>query len=309
MVVRYGSTGPNNILGTSGNDTLYGWAQGGNASSTSGNDTLTGGAGNDKLFGGTANDSLIGGTGNDSLDGGTGSDKLNGGTGNDIYVINTTSDIITEATGAGTDTVRSSVTYTLGANLENLTLTGTGSINGTGNSLNNIVFGNLDSNILTGRDGNDTLDGNFGYDTLIGGNGNDTLQGGPDSDRLSAGAGDDVLIGYWPGSPQPPGFGEYDTLVGGAGGDVFFLGDSLGGVAYSSYEDYGYDYGYAIITDFDYSEGDKFQVSGTDYILSYGDYGIGTSNSDTAIYYNNNDLIAIVQDTTNVLFPDDFISV
>ena len=158
----------------------------------------------------------IGGTGNDLLDGGTGSDRLNGGTGNDIYVVNTTSDIITEAANFGTDTVRSSVTYTLGSNLENLTLTGTRAINRTGNGLNNFLFANAANNNLNGGAGNDTLDGDFGNDNLIGGDGNDS----------------------------------------GSGGDVFFLGDSLGGVAYEGES-------YAIITDFYYGEGDKFQVSGT----------------------------------------------
>ena len=87
----------------------------------------------------------------------------------------------------GKDSIQSSVTYTLGANLKNLKLLGTNPINGTGNNLNNFVFGNSANNILNGRGGNDTLDGNLGNDTLNGGDGNDSLQGGPGNDVLNGG--------------------------------------------------------------------------------------------------------------------------
>ena len=69
MAPIYGTTGPDTRNGTLGNDTIYGWANGGNASSTSGNDTLNGAGGNDTLYGGTGNDSLTGGPGNDTLNG------------------------------------------------------------------------------------------------------------------------------------------------------------------------------------------------------------------------------------------------
>ena len=72
-----------------------------------------------------------------------------GGLGNDIYVVDNVGDVVTEADNAGTDTVRSSITYTLGANVENLTLTGAAAINGTGNALANIITGNGAANILT----------------------------------------------------------------------------------------------------------------------------------------------------------------
>lgn len=117
---------------------------------------LYGNVTNDTLFGLGGDDTLSGGAGNDTLDGGTGADGMTGGTGNDFYVVDSSGDVVTEHTGQGTDTVQSSLTYTLGANLENLTLTGGLAINGSGNSLNNILIGNAGANVLTGGAGNDT---------------------------------------------------------------------------------------------------------------------------------------------------------
>ncbi|MBD2154170.1 calcium-binding protein [Leptolyngbya sp. FACHB-16] len=135
--------------------------------------TLVGNSGNNILRGFGANDNLLGGTGNDSLDGGTGSDTLNGGLGNDTYVVDSTGDFASEVAG-GTDLVQSSVTHSLSLNLENLTLTGTANINGTGNDKSNRLLGNSGNNALTGNDGNDFLNGGAGADTLNGGFGNDT---------------------------------------------------------------------------------------------------------------------------------------
>ncbi len=101
-------------------------------------------------------------------------DTLKGGAGNDTYVINR-SDIITENAGAGTDTVRSSSSYTLGNNLENLVLTGSAGLNGTGNVLANVITGNAGANQLKGMDGNDILIGGAGADTSDGGNGADVI--------------------------------------------------------------------------------------------------------------------------------------
>ncbi|MBE9218110.1 beta strand repeat-containing protein [Dolichospermum flos-aquae] len=124
----------------------------------------------------TGNDTLNGGAGNDTLDGGGGIDALIGGTGNDIYIVDSSTDIIVENANEGTDGIQSSVTYSIAAktNIENLTLTGTAAINGTGNAANNVITGNSGNNTLNGGAGNDTLDGAAGTDTLIGGLGNDT---------------------------------------------------------------------------------------------------------------------------------------
>jgi Ca2+-binding RTX toxin-like protein len=138
----------------------------------------TGNAGNNVLTGNSANNILNGGDGNDTLNGGAGVDTLIGGLGNDVYQVDSTTDVITENTGEGTDTIQSSVTFSLAAfpNIENLTLTGSSAINGTGNAANNILNGNTANNTLNGGDGNDTLNGNTGVDTLIGGLGNDIYQ-------------------------------------------------------------------------------------------------------------------------------------
>ena len=137
--------------------------------------SITGNAAADVLAGGLGNDTLNGGLGNDTLNGGAGADTMIGGLGNDSYYVDSTADIITENLNEGTDSVFSIIDYTLGDNLENLTLTGTTAINGTGNALNNSITGNAADNVLTGGLGNDTLNGGAGADTLIGGFGNDSL--------------------------------------------------------------------------------------------------------------------------------------
>ncbi|WP_242046150.1 MULTISPECIES: LamG-like jellyroll fold domain-containing protein [Calothrix] len=116
---------------------------------------------NDILNGGDGDDYLFGGAGNDTLNGGAGIDTLIGGLGNDIYIVDTTSDTITENAGEGTDTIESSVTFSLAnlPNIENLTLTGTSAINGAGSAANNVITGNSGNNTLNGGAGNDTLNG------------------------------------------------------------------------------------------------------------------------------------------------------
>lgn len=160
--------------------------------------------------GNALNNTLTGSTGADTLDGGAGKDTLIGGTGADTYIVDSITDVVTEATTAVTeiDKVQSSVTWTLGVNLEQLTLTGGADINGTGNTLANLITGNSGNNLLTGGTGNDTLSGGLGADTLDGGVGADSLAGGDGNDiykldniadsisETGTGTSDTAIVGY-----------------------------------------------------------------------------------------------------------------
>ncbi len=135
---------------------------------TPGNDTLTGGRGDDTLSGLAGNDTLNGGQGHDLLDGGSGADTMQGGTGNDTYVVENFFDVVTEAANEGADTVQSALlTYTLGSNVEHLTLTGTGPSAGIGNALSNVLTGNSGANLLDGKAGADTMAGGAGDDLYV----------------------------------------------------------------------------------------------------------------------------------------------
>jgi Ca2+-binding RTX toxin-like protein len=127
------------------------------------------------------------------LDGLGGEDTLIGGDGDDTYGVDSGGDVIIETATGGIDTVRSSSSYTLGANLENLVLVNPGGTWGTGNDLANVITGNDYGNSLSGVDGNDTLDGGGGKDTLNGGAGNDSLVGGTGDDRYVVDAGDTLV--------------------------------------------------------------------------------------------------------------------
>jgi hypothetical protein len=181
----FGNLGNDTLLGGTGNDSLDGHIGNDSLLGGDGNDSLNGSFGDDNLLGGIGNDTLIGGSGNDTLKGDAGADRLTGGTGDDHYYVDNTGDIVTENANEGTDKVKSTITYTLGNNLENLYLLGNSAINGTGNTLNNLVKGNEATNTLNGGNGNDTLTGNGGNDILVGGLGNDSLTGGNGTDRFT----------------------------------------------------------------------------------------------------------------------------
>ena len=147
-----------------------------NGFGNAGANVMTGNSGNNVLWGQAGNDTLIGLGGNDVLHGTAGADAMVGGTGNDVYFVENAGDTVTEASGEGTDEVRSDLNYTLGANVENLTLLAVTATSGTGNGLNNVLTGNNAANTLSGLAGNDTLEGRGGNDTLDGGNGFDTAK-------------------------------------------------------------------------------------------------------------------------------------
>ena len=169
---------------------------------TEGPDTLTGDAtqnrivglgGNDSLHGLGGDDYLEGGAGDDVLDGGPGIDTMKGGEGNDIYIVDSVNDSITEFTNQGSDWVHSSVSYTVGDEIENLMLTGNQAVNATGNASTNSLIGNAGSNRMVGNKGNDTLQGMDGHDTLDGGIGRDSMTGGIGDDAYYVDDSKDVL--------------------------------------------------------------------------------------------------------------------
>lgn len=129
--------------------------------------TLFGDEGDDFLLGLAGRDRLIGGLDNDTLNGGSDADQLFGGLGDDIYEVDLLEDDVVELEDQGVDTVRTSITYQLPNHLERLVLAGGGSVNGTGNSLNNEIIGNLADNVLSGLNGLDTMSGGAGNDTYI----------------------------------------------------------------------------------------------------------------------------------------------
>ena len=216
---------------------------------TAGNDTLTANGAN-----ATIPTLILGLNGDDVLTDGTGADTMAGGAGNDTYIVRNVGDVVIEAANEGTDTVQTTLgSYTLGANLENLTYTGTGNFTGTGNSLNNVITGGAgnDTFIATIGDGNDTYTGGAGIDTydlsrttadatvsllkgtassaqtgidklttienVTGGSGNDNITGDASNNILIGGAGNDTLDGR----------AGADTMAGGTGNDTYIVDNAL----------------------------------------------------------------------------------
>jgi Ca2+-binding RTX toxin-like protein len=221
-----------------------------------GADTIIGGSQFEFLNGGGGADVLYGNGGDDWFTGGSGIDTFYGGTGNDTYdQIDNQGEVIFENPGEGFETVTTSASYYLWANIENLVLAaGSGASFGVGNDEANVITGNQNANLLIGgaggdtltgnngndslfgQDGNDQIDGGFGVDYLVGGGGDDQLQGGDDADSLYGedgndtlnggngfvtdimvgGAGDDIIYGN-------TGDGDYDRMNGGAGNDTYYV--------------------------------------------------------------------------------------
>lgn len=214
-------SGFENVQGSAHADRLVGDAQA---------NLLEGGGGNDLIVGGAGNDTLLGGAGDDTLNGGTGADRMEGGTGNDRYVVDHVGDLVIELAGGGTDLVMSSISYTLGAHVENLNLLGT-AITGIGNELANRIMGQDSDNQLSGGGGDDILLGGGGDDTLDGGTGMDRLTGGTGADSFAfttaLGAGNvDIVTDYTVGEDRIllDSFIFGSLAAGALGADAFFLG-------------------------------------------------------------------------------------
>ena len=242
-------------------------------------------------------------------------DAMAGLGGDDTYFVNASGQTVVESASAGHDTVYSSVTFTLGDNVEDLYLTGTTAIDGTGNGLNNFIDGNSAANVLTGGDGDDVLDGGTGIDTLIGGSGNDSyfINVAGDIVTENAGEGDDTvnavvsytlganvenlaltgdhnisatgnaldnsLVGNV-GSNTLNGMAGADTMTGGAGNDFYYV-DNAGDVV-DEFVGNGHD---AVIATIDYTLGANVE----DLYVSGGAKRDGSGNAlDNAIFGNNN---------------------
>jgi Ca2+-binding RTX toxin-like protein len=164
-----GDDADNALDGRGGENTLYGYG---------GADGLWGGEDDDTLYGGDDADVLKGFGGDDELDGGDEADTMWGGTGNDLYVVDDAADVVTEYADEGIDTVNAAISYTLGAEVENLVLIGVGGLNGTGNDRDNAIIGNDYDNVLSAGDGVDTMKGLGGADIIDGGTDADTMFGG-----------------------------------------------------------------------------------------------------------------------------------
>ncbi|MFT3954125.1 MAG: hypothetical protein QM722_06945 [Piscinibacter sp.] len=180
--------------------------------------------------GNTLANAISGNAAANTLDGGAGNDTMTGGAGDDVYVVDAAGDSVVEAASAGTDTIRAGIGFSLGAlaNVENLTLLGSASINATGNGGNNLLTGNAGNNRLDGGAGSDTasyaaaagavqvdlsltgaqatgagsdtlvaienLLGSAYADTLIGNSAANRLDGGAGADLLAGGAGNDSYV-------------------------------------------------------------------------------------------------------------------
>ncbi len=250
-----------------------------------GNDTLTAESGRNRLHGGEGDDNLSGGSGNDHLHGDAGADTLRGGAGNDVYFVDGDDSVIEEPDG-GIDTVivQSDIGWTLGAHLERLKLAGAGR-DGTGNALDNTLWGAAADNVLSGLDGADRLFGGGGHDRLDGGNGNDALDGGSGRDTLAGGTGDDTLHGGTNNDRLDGGDGE-DRLYGSDGADTLDGGlgdDFLQGGADRDVFVFRVGYGFDRIDDLSVAQGDRLWLDaglwggGSDVLAMLADHGRATA--------------------------------
>ncbi|MCR6501357.1 hypothetical protein MUO32_20185 [Shinella sp. CPCC 101442] len=204
----------------------------------------TGNGDDNTIYGNTGVNTLTGGAGNDFLDGGAGGDTLRGGSGNDTYVIDSLLDRVNESIvgSSGIDTVQANFAFSLanttvisGA-VENLTLIGSANINGSGNALNNVIYGNSGINLLSGGGGNDFISGGGGADTFRGGAGNDTyyidLNDIVDESIAGSGGIDTIQIAatYDLASPSTTVKGTIENLILAGTGNFDGRGSSLNNV-------------------------------------------------------------------------------
>ncbi len=237
-----------------------------NAVGGSGADMIFGNSASNRLLGGGDSDTLYGYDGHDWLDGGAGADRMYGGRHNDTYVVNSFDDVVVERADEGSDTiylsiphyyVGSTISYTLGANLENVFVNVSGETWVYGNGLDNSLAGNVDNDTLYGLDGIDRLYGMGGNDRLFGGAASDTLYGYEGNDTLYGEAGADTLYGG----------ADNDTFVfkrGDLMGDVLMDFDGRGALAGDTIQFIGYGPGAFLTT----SDGAHYTVRLADGTVS-----------------------------------------
>lgn len=252
-----------------------------NGTGNSLDNTITGNDSDNYLYGLDGNDTLISGGGTDYLDGGLGADSMFGGQGNDNYYVDNINDITTELSSEGNDNVFSSVTYTLAANLENLTLTGNSVIDGTGNSLDNAITGNNANNTLDGKAGSDTLYGNAGNDTILGDDSDDKLIGGVGADVLNGGNGIDTASYFTATTGVTASLSASQNNTGDALGDVYQSIENLSGS----------EFGDSLFGD--NQNNTLIGLGGDDFLDGFGgnDTLIGGKDNDTYKLYSIGDLI------------------
>jgi Ca2+-binding RTX toxin-like protein len=224
------------------------------------NNRMTGNVLDNFMEGRDGADWLDGKSGDDDLDGGSGADTLVGGRGDDKYYVDHPGDVVTESNSEGTDLVESSLSYTLGDFVENLTLVGWEHLNGTGNLFNNVLTGNAGDNVLDGKGGADFLYGNAGNDIYKLDNAGDQVVEGADggTDRIDTSVSyvlpdfvenmtlltlpsmnadtgrlnltgndlDNLLLGNVFANVLD-GKGGADTLIGGQGDDTYYVDNTL----------------------------------------------------------------------------------
>ena len=210
------------------------------------------GAANIDATGNELNNTILGGAGDNRLDGQAGADAMHGGFGNDFFIVDNAGDAAVEVADAGTDTVLSSISYALAANIENLTLSGSANIDATGNDLNNTILGGAGDNRLDGQAGADAMHGGFGNDVFIVDNAGDatveiadagidtvqasisyalavnvenlTLAGSANIDATGNDVNNTILGGA--GDNRLDGRAGADTMHGGLGNDLFIVDDA-----------------------------------------------------------------------------------
>ena len=229
------ASGAVNAAGNALDNVIIGNAQDNSLSGEAGDDTIEGGGGVDVLAGGSGDDLLLGNWTASPPVPDLSADTMIGGSGNDTYAVTNTADTVVESSNEGIDRVGAYMSYALGANVENLRLYGL-AVDGTGNSLDNVIEGNGEDNWLHGAAGSDALHGAWGDDLLVGEAGSDTLTGGAGADTLRfehLDEGADLIADFVSGTDRlaldNTGFGIAGTGTLAANGVSFVLGAAATG--------------------------------------------------------------------------------